>query len=213
MGGGNVFWEVKSPSHFFLYDDAASNEYRFPDYAFCSAYNEDTLKSIKAKMSFLHKNKESYDEKQDAILAEKFNQFTACFKKENYLHYAVTSRFIVLKSFLLHSGSYFLPINRGSACFKSYQLVIKILQSGLYYLFLVVGGIGLFWMLLKGNKLSILPIMLIAFIIVFFSFYMKTHEWRYFWIVYPLFVIGINFFLQSILEKYLKLNPYANPQH
>jgi len=209
-GGDNVYWEVKSPSYFFLNNDKIAENYKFPKYAFCSSYNEDTLRTIRKEMLALYE-KENLDNKQDSILAQKFDQLSEAFKNEKYFHYAVLAPLIVLKSFLFHSGSYFLPINKNFPCFQSYQLIIKILQSVLYYLFLILGGIGLILMTLKGNKLAFLSIFLITFIISFFSFYLRSHEWRYFWTVFPLFVIGINFIFQVIFDKFSKSTFYANP--
>ncbi|MCS7078064.1 MAG: hypothetical protein NZ455_15235 [Bacteroidia bacterium] len=204
-GGDNVYWEVTSPSHYFLYDDDYSRKYQFPSYAFCSAYNADTLANLRKEvLKFYAKNQ--YDEQLDNYLASKFNFFTESFKSENFFHYQFIARLLTLKGFLLHSGSYFLPINKNLPCYKSYQFLLKVMQSAIYYLFLVVGSIGLITMFLKKEYyFSPLVLILLSYVIFFFAFYLRTYEWRYIWTVFPLLCVGLLFMLNSLVNLQIKI--------
>jgi len=201
-GGNTIFWETKSPSYYFLNEDKHTQEYQFPPYVFTHAYSLKELLVLKKRMIKLNQN---YTEKEDISIAQEFDKLSSNYKKEKPLNYYIVSPLKRMKDFIFHSGSYYLPINQGFQCYEPYQIIIKIIQSFLYYGALILGFIGLVWVVKKDYKNYIL-VAIPIYLLILFSFFIKLAEWR-FWIPsYPILIIGVMYFVDKLINYKIKKN-------
>lgn len=200
-GGNTVFWETKAPSYYFLNDDETAKKYKFPAMALTKTYSQPTLDSLRVKMLVLQKN---YSLALDKEIALNFKQLTTQYVEENPFNYYLTASFIRMKDFVFHSGSYYLPISKDFPCYKSFQFLIKISQSLLYYLALLGGFIGLF-LLIKQNRSNFLFLIIPVYLLLFFPFVIKSSEWRFFIPAYPFLILGLSFLVTEIKNKIQKI--------
>lgn len=142
---------------------------------------------------------------KDPILKEEiitsFNLLTENYRNDKPFQYYVVSRLRLAKYFLLHSGSYYLPYTFNEVGFILKG--IKLLQSLMYYIVLlsVLGSI----ILLFKKKSLIFLFATPLFLILFFPLIFGATEYRFFAHFYPFSVIGIIYFIESLMKKH-KLN-------
>ncbi|KOY84635.1 hypothetical protein AD998_19490 [bacterium 336/3] len=200
-GGNTVFWETKAPSYYFLHEDKYTKEYVFPSYALTEAYTTKELSVLKQRMIELNQN---YTEKEDIKLAQEFDKLSANYQKEKPLNYYLLSSLRRVKDLIFHSGSYYLPVNQWFKCYESYQMIIKIGQSLLYYGTLVFGFMGLIYGVNNYKNYTFIAIPI--YILILFCFFIKLAEWR-FWIPsYPILMIGTIYFMDKLIKYKTKNN-------
>ena len=138
----------------------------------------------------------------NSLTVQKFNTLSEIYKKESAFSYYFVKPFILCKHFLFHSGSYYLPISENSVCYHSYQWLLKLSQSVLYYLALIFGFIGSFLLFRKNSK-SFMIVAIPMYLILLFPIILARTEFRYFHLAYPFLLIGLTFMLLKI-KRYLK---------
>jgi hypothetical protein len=114
--------------------------------------------------------------------------------------YYIGSGIIRTKAMFWHTNNYNLPINPENPCFKSYQLIFKIIQSLLYYLTLVFGSIMLLWLIFR-KRVSLLFLFVPIYLIILFNFLIKVVEARYFNHAYPILLLGLVAFLLLLYSR------------
>ena len=117
----------------------------------------------------------------------------------------ITSRLIHLKEFLFHNGVYNIPFTIWENQ-KNYHKVIKSFYAILYLSVIVLGIIGITFIIIIKNKhlelwlIGIIPL----YIIGLFPILLKVHEYRFNVLAYPFLVIFSIALLNHFLMKFKK---------
>lgn len=196
-GNAGVYWEKKSAACYFMLHPTTPCEFVFPDYVSTSGYTMKEIETVKDNYIKLQLN---YNDSLDLQVTNEFNRLTTIFIKEKPFRYYVLSPLIIARNFIFHSGSYYLPISAGFKCYHSYQLPIKLSQTLLYYLTLFFGLAGLM-LLFLANRSTLLLLAIPVYIIVFFCFYFKAGEFRYFIHSYPVLILGTVYCFELIKNR------------
>lgn len=208
FGGSIVFWDQNSAASFFIQSQGIGTVFHFPDYAFASGYNLDSLKVIASEYKIVN-SKNPPDKLLVADIAAKMNRYTDCFQREKPFVFYIKSRYDLAMRFIFKNGSYFLPR-------KTYfQLAVKISQALLY--FMMLGSLFICTVLVFYKFKSIPVIVKYAvsscwFPVFVFPLFLKSDEWRYLDTAYP-FLIFLTGYLILKITKSLNadLNPKQNP--
>lgn len=196
-GGSVIYWDKKSAGCYFIRSENINCQFSFPDYALSKSYDVKDIEKVREKYIILQK---MYSDSLDNIVSEEFRRLTYIYKNEQPIRYFIISPLILIKEFLFHSGSYYLPINHSFACYKPYQILLKIVQSVLYYTTLSLGSVGLIALVVKGrNNFIFLSIPLL--LILIFPITLRLTEWRYFTTAYPVLIIGLVYLISSGMTK------------
>jgi Dolichyl-phosphate-mannose-protein mannosyltransferase len=195
-GGNFIFWEKSAAGCYFMPQPDVPCEFVMPSYAFTSEGDRQEVEAVRANFIELQKK---YSDSLDQQVTLGFQRLTLGLKKEKPLEYFFLAPLRITGKFLFHSGSYYLPIHKTNPCYWPPQLVIKILQSGIYWLALLVGLPALFHMAFK-SRYFVLPF-LPCLIIILFPIVFRTGESRYFRTVEPMLYLGIAYATQKMFER------------
>lgn len=188
-------------------DENIKNKLFYPNNIYTSKFNSDSLINLQKVIEKLNAPLLSSSEKElmMTFLRERFFVYANSIKEEKPFVYYVESRLRACTHFLLQSGS----TNLFNKPFSELNLVkkfVKFSYSIMYYSILIVGFIGLFYLLIKGVKRKeyfFILISLSGFYLTFvYPFVFKMQERRYFVTAYPLFVIAMVFTL-LLLRKWI----------
>lgn len=114
------------------------------------------------------------------------------YKTEQPLHFYVTSRFIHLKDFILHTGVYNIPFPP----YEQQNIVQKSAKLFYFFIYLFVfigGGISSLYFLIKNLKKDVFKFTFFSipfYIIFLFPFVLKVHEFRFNTLSYPFLLVG-----------------------
>ncbi len=190
IGESFIYWDKNSAGCYFEFHNLPC-EYQFPSRIFSKELTMDKIEETKSVYLKYQKNRSDSLEK---LTIEKFNNLTKIYKKENKLFYYFATPFILCKKFLIHSGSYYLPINKKSVCYHPYQWILKISQSLMYYLCLIFGFVGLV-VLFRKDKKTYFILSIPLFLILLFPIILKGTEFRFFHMAYPFLLIGLCYII------------------
>lgn len=200
-GGSIVFWDKRSAACFFEPKDDLPCEFEFPDYAFCDGYSMVDIEQVK---DLYVEYQKSPSLQLDDSVYHAFNKLTHAYKEYQPFRYYVLSKIISVKSFLFHSGSYYMPINKASPCYHPWQLVWKGIQSLMYYMTLLAGTIGLIVLAIK-HPYSYIAATVPLLLILFFPIIYNASEFRYFAPSYPFLIVGLVIIISELVKKYTAL--------
>ncbi len=212
FGGSVVHWDPGSEMSFFkkpVGEMKVKKDVVFPSYIFTSKFNMDSLSSLNVLImqwndsaSALYKDVET-----DKRIAEKFDAYTASIKSEKPFLYHVKSRFILIKKFLIHSGTYNL-FSKPAGDLNTVEFIIKAGYSILYLLILFCGFAGLIIMLFKCirrfNFITASIALAAFYFTLIYPVVLRLTESRYFLPAYPFYVIGLCwlvFYLSNLKNK------------
>ena len=216
FGGSTIFWQPGAEITFFKPTPAYIKrkiEVKFPAYIYTSKFNYDSLLVLRDSLKELNKPETSMERQKNItdFLKNKSRAYTLSIKKEKPFLYYVSSKFILLKTFFIHSGTYNL-FNKASFELNKFEYVIKIFYSMLYLSIVILGFSGCIFMnaiaIKEKDYLPILIALIGLYIAIVFPFLFKSDEARYFVPGYPFFVIASVFVIMRLLVffkiKFLK---------
>jgi hypothetical protein len=186
-GGDDTFWDAKSPSCHFKLNPPVECDFRFPSYSLTSRYTLEDIERVRQDYLLLQKN---YSPELDEKVVAGFDRLTDAYKDERPLMYYVGSGFLRMKTIMWHTNNNNLPIHASSPCYGAYQLGFKIVQFIIYALSLTLGLAGLIWLLWQ-RKVSLIFAFLPIYLLLFFCFYIRLAEARYFTQAYPVVLLGL----------------------
>tara|TARA_B110000971_G_scaffold21661_1_gene19637 strand:+ start:10513 stop:11934 length:1422 start_codon:yes stop_codon:yes gene_type:complete len=194
MGESNEPWDKKAMgSYFFSYTGSLYNVEDIPKTTY---YNNDSIEVIKNYLSQL--TPDNFSMTEDDLIIEKIKRYTNSYKKENKLFTSFIAPFFMIKKFLFHSGSFYLPIDLNSKQITSFQVIFKYFQSVFYYFILIFGFAGLF--IKRHYFLMTVPV----FLIILFIWIFYIVELRYFLYAYPSLIIGVSVLCKETYNRFLK---------
>ncbi|MBB6460743.1 glycosyltransferase family 39 protein [Flammeovirga kamogawensis] len=189
-------WNKKALSSFFY--KKKESIYTIDDIPLSNLCNKDSILVIREIVSNMYK----YEDKQDTLMANRIDVLAQSYI-EDKPHSKITSRLKLIPKFLLHSGSFYLPISKSFNCYKSYQMPIKYYESLLYYFVLIFGFIGLFLFTIHTKDFILISIPL--FLILLFCVVLRHIEWRYFLYSFISLFWGTTYFINICIKKINKI--------
>lgn len=202
IGESYVYWDSRSAGCYFEPHEGLPCNYKFPKRIFSASL---TMADIEEARNLYLNFKKSPGDSIEKLTIRKFNMLSETYKRDHAFSYYFLVPVIRCKIFLLHSGSYYLPVKKDSACYHSYQWGLKILQSLLYYLALTAGFLGTLLMLFRFQKTFII-FTIPVYLILFFPIFLRATEFRYFHPSHPFLLIGLTYILFlsfNYLRKFL----------
>ncbi len=130
-GGNFVFWEKTAAGCYFYPNKDLPCIFTFPDRALTSGYN---LQDIERARNLLIQSHNNPSEENITKATIELKKLTHTYRKDRPINYFFLSRLYLVKEFIVHSGSYYLPIHNSNPCFSTLQYIIKITQSLVYWL-------------------------------------------------------------------------------
>ena len=196
--GGDIIWHDYSAGNYFF--NEKNNTFSIPEFFLCESCDVNRIKNLRNNFVLHYNGVELADSLEQATMND-LVQCNESYKKERPLDYYLYSRLRLVKNFLIHSGSYFMPytFNESGIPLK----VFKLLQSILYYLALIIGVPYLIY--LSFSKLYFVPIASFAVILIlFYPVYFRLIEWRYFELFFPFAILGFGIFVKEFIQSIKK---------
>jgi hypothetical protein len=190
-GGDRTWWNPGSEMQWFGVSDhqskIESNPPDLPDHIYTSKFNVDSLSSIRNQIKIIDSDETKPKDKLilTGIVKDRLSRFAQSIIDEKPFLYYVKGPLILLKRFLVHSGTYNL-FNQSYANLGPFTRSIKVFYSLFYWATLTFGLMGL---LVSHRLWSDARIILLGFILLYgtllFPFFLRQIEYRYFVPAYP----------------------------
>lgn len=197
-GGSGEFWDPRAISSFFYVCKDKSGLtsgtfYSVDQIPKTTYYNNDSLLALRDFIC-------SHDlftlsGTEDSLEMRRINRFTSSYRKQFPLHFYFLSPLSLIFNFTARSSSYYISyVINGKEDYA--VLFIKIVQSILYYLFLVGGFLGLIIYFHKIYMYAWVPF----YLILLFCFILRCYELRYFLYAYPSLVFGFMMVMNHLVQ-------------
>lgn len=195
---GMVFWDPTTAAGYLSNrgtDYANNSRWKVPD----AIKNDSVLSFNLEQLRVL--SKDSID---NAFQLDLFKQHSTTFldsyKQTHKFDFYFLNYVKKVKLFLIHSGSYYFSYLPQSGCDTRIKFYLKILQSLMYYLVLILGslGLGLLWKKNTHNSIFLLPSLCL---ILFFPIYLGAVQWRYFLPFFFFHQIGLFYLINILIEN------------
>jgi hypothetical protein len=195
-GGDFILWEPKHAGCYFMPDPSIACTFTLPDYVFTTHYGAKEVEAVRQRFIQFHKQ---YTPAVDSALTREFDRMTQDYKSEKPFRFYVVSPLLLAKQFVIHSGSYYLPIYSNSPCYHPAQMVIKVSESLIYLVGIFVGipGLALMSFRRKGVLFGMLPWILI----ILFPVALGFAEARYIRTVEPVLYLGVVYILVEVGKR------------
>jgi hypothetical protein len=195
VGESSVFWDTKSAAHYFY--NANAPEFKFSQRVYDSGIRAEDIET--ARQLFLKHNAATDPVTEDSVI-RLLTAMTNRFIENDQLGFHVISRFKLAGLFLFHSGSFYLPITKSSECYAQWHMIIKFLESALYYVIVIAGFTGLLFYA-KNNRIVIGFLLIVGFLIVLFPVILRSPEARYFVPAVPLLTVGAVLVFNDVQQR------------
>ncbi len=201
--GASNHLEFKAPFYFrcYLDDDTDSSKcpFRFPWYVLG---NKLTIEEIDKAKSLYNRYRKS---RRDSILADSviqaFQKLVSYYRQDHPYLYWLYPRLECLRRFFIHSAAPYSPgFKEGLKKFnKIFFLTVRLSQTLLYWIALIMGVIGL--IIITNKKLDNYVLLFIPIYLAFlFPIYLLSEETRYFYAAYPMLFIGVSYQIGCMLN-------------
>jgi hypothetical protein len=199
IGESIVFWDKRSFGCYFEDFNEFGCEYKLPNRILGNNLTKEKIEEQKKLFLLLKKNP------KDSLLKKRvidgFRNLFNDYIKDHPYSYWIVPPIIHIKRFLFHSGSYYFPLHKNLPCYNVVHLIIKLVQSLLYYLCLILGFLGLLKLLFKDNK-SFILLSIPTYTIIIICIVFLLDEFRYFHPSYPFLSFGMLFLFFDILYRF-----------
>lgn len=213
--GGDMIYYRSSTLGAWLHKNKFSDKgWMPPQSIYTSKYNYDSLLITREKFitylnNPIHITNEDSGSKENIAQAidlnRTFDKYYASHMKEKPFHYYISNRLSLLKSFLVHSGSSYLPYKNIEELKKEYfSLMLKALWSLIYWLVLILGLIGLLGLISKKTPESIFTLFTILYLILVFPFIVRVIDIRYLNLAFPFLTISASLAIYLLLKKAIR---------
>ncbi len=186
-GGSFVWWDKRSAGCYFQPSRYAC-DVSSRDIPLAEGYVRTDIERVRAHYVSLQANRTP---EGDQRVAREVDRLTDRYRADHWLAFHLIAPLKLVREFLFHSGSYFFPVAPGQPCFRSFHWVMKLAQSGLYYLALSLGTVGLV-LVARGRRITLLPVLVPLYLIALFCVVLRAPEFRYFLHAHPLLLLGVG---------------------
>lgn len=185
--------------------DALSSYFYYPEKSKYSSQKVNILispkKTEKIRSHFKNILNQQLNLEEEEEVINILNEEIIKYKNNSSFSLLIFNKIKLVKKFIFHSGSFYLPIVRNSICNNSFDWTFKLFQSLLYYVITISGLFGL--LIVKKSPIIYYLLFIVTFLIVFFCFIIEFIELRYFYYSFPSLVIGTTIFISFVLQKFL----------
>jgi len=206
-GGSIHYWDENAAGCYFMPKENITCNFFLPDHAIAAGYSRSDVDKVRNDYVQLQKG---HNDSLDKKVAEEFDRLTELYIRNKPFNYYFLAPLILVKAFLLHNGTYYLPIASRFPCYENYQMLIKVSQFVLYWITLIIGLYGLF-LLSVNNKNNIIFIFIPMYLILMFPVYDRDTEWRFFAPSYPVLILGTCYLIHRVLQKLFDPQKYRHP--
>jgi len=198
-GGSAEDWNPKAEGSFFYSGTgpgrvSTGTYYNVNQLPVTSYYNRDSLLMLRNYISSVDLSR--VDLRTDSSMAKRIDLYTNSYKKQFPVQFYFLSPIRIIMAFTINSGSYYINASING---KTNYLVLlfKLIQSVLYYIFLIGGFTGLLIYFKKLWLYAWVPF----FLILFFCYIIKLIELRYFLYAYPSLVLGLMMLFNKLFKN------------
>ncbi|ANE52447.1 hypothetical protein [Flavisolibacter tropicus] len=188
-----TFWDKNTAASFFHKQNYKSSDYKYPSYLQRDTTLYRAIEDI--RLSYIN----GFDSKN--LTVQKANEIIGTYRSKHPFRFYLLNNIQLVKSFIINSGSYYLPISKSFTCYQPVQWVIKLSQSLLYYIYLIPGFLGLIFGT-KYNRNVRLLLFPTIFLIALFPVFFKAIEWRFFLPFYYFHQVGLILLFCLWLSKW-----------
>lgn len=192
--GGEYFESGTAASWFKLRDEKLTDQLK-NEYFDGVEYTKEDIIELKAKYQ------EYFYFQSDNIALDKeiiqlSQEYTRQFKEAHPWRYYVTQRWNAFKRLIFHSGSSYVPLPSFSEM-SLIQKVLKLFYSGIYYLVLILGFIGILLSVID-RKIKLLLVLILISLILALVYLSTIQEARYFIMGYAVLILFAGGLLSKI---------------
>ncbi len=209
VGGDMIFYRPNTLAAWMCNTPFAGKDWLPPSRIFTSTFNLDSVRSMRRdflliQTEIIDHNTHHHTLSQNnaaRILNARFDAYTINYKQEKPFYYFVLNRIVLLKEFLVNSGSIYLPFKKLDSMKADYfGIFFKISQSILYWIVLLFGLAGGFlaWRARNPENMFILSATLV--LICVFPFILLFIDIRFFNPAYALLTILASISIQKCLS-------------
>ena len=203
MGESSLYWNTSSFACYFHPHTRPIN-CKFDLSSMDLGPNLTKEKIEKARLLFKYHLENRKDLLAEKILINYFDYLYECYKQDHPLTYWIIPYPKKVRNFIVHSGAEHFPMARTS---NFYNPLIyygtKIPIAGMYWLMLILGFIGCFYVY-RIDKKAFMVCIIPFFLIIFICFVAKFDEYRYFLQAYQPMILCLNIFLVSLISKIIE---------
>ncbi len=174
VGESFIFWDPDCAGCLFT-NIPIQCDYRLPERMFTE--NTDRATVNKAKDIYIDylNNKTAVKEVQ---VINTFNALREDYRISKPFHYYFGSRLLLTYRFIIQKASYYLPNTFEGSGYYLFA-AIKAFQVVIYYVIMITGFAGIFYLALKRKKIVFLLGIVPFYLILFFPVVLGAIEWRY----------------------------------
>ncbi len=199
---GGTWHAYPAPNSFACYfesEDLYKCTFRFPFYMLGDKLNIKEIEKVKALYARYKEDRQNHL-LQDSVI-QAFSRLSSYYRQDHPYLYWLYPRLITLKSFLIHTATFYFPTyEKGVERLGKFLFwVVKSTQAFLYWIALIGGFIGLIRLTIK-RKESYILLFIPMYLIGLFPVYFMTQETRYFYAAYPMLLIGASYQIGSMLK-------------
>ena len=173
--------------------------FRFPSYMLGEKLNIKEIEKVKY-LYIRYKQNPNIPSLEDSVVNAFYN-LVSYYRQDHPYLYWLYPRLISLKMFFIH----------GHAMYTSYQesvkkvgkipyLTFRIIQGSIYWIGLVIGFIGLIFLVRKKRETYML-LLIPVYLTLLFPIYAITHEARYFYAAHPILLVGASIQIAFMLKN------------
>jgi hypothetical protein len=220
MGEINIEYDPGSLAAWLHNNEFTSPQYQVPAHVYTSRYNHDSLLllrnkfiSFETKYGFPFKNRklenmDAYEagkrRKEAAYINSAFDTYTHSYKLEKPLNFYLLNRLLLLKRFVIHTGTGLLPYKLFSEMRSQKDIVgiiSKVFFALNYVVIIVTGSVGLLLFFLNPTSERLLIISCAAYGMLVFPFFVGTIDIRFLTLAFPFLIVASGFTLTFFVEK------------
>jgi len=174
--------------------------FRFPSYMLGEKLNIKEIEKVKY-IYIRYKQNPNILSLEDSVV-NAFSNLVSYYRQDHPYLYWLYPRLICLKRFFIHGYTPYTPIYQEAVkkVGKIPYLTFKIIQGSIYWIGLVIGFIGLIFLVRKKRETYMLPLIPV-YLTLLFPIYIITDEARYFYAAHPILLVGASIQIAFMLKN------------
>jgi len=194
------YYAPNSMTCYFVNIDHSRCLFRFPSYMLGEKLNIKEIEKVK-HLYIRYKQNPNIPSLEDSVV-NAFSNLVSYYRQDHPYLYWLYPRLICLKRFFIHGHTMYTPTYQEAVkkVGKIPYLTFKIIQGSIYWIGLVIGFIGLIFLVRKKRETYMLPLIPV-YLTLLFPIYIITHEARYFYAAHPILLVGASIQIAFMLKN------------
>jgi len=194
---GGTFWDNSSMASFFYPKTFKTSDFKYPRYLVRDTTLINEFENIRHDFIGNYYNRSGMEEES---LVARMKKLRIVYKKKYPFRFFGVNNIKKIRTFWIHSGSYYVAVSNDSQWEKFLTWGNKLLQSLLYYLVLFLGTLGL-WRLRKYDNMGYVLLVPVVMLTLIFPLTLALLESRYSVPFYYPGLIGLCLFIYTVAKK------------